>query len=352
MDEQSDSDKDVDDILRELIPDEKPDGDLADEIAPEVGSSEAQISASDSPIAAAQSQGSAQLAGSGESERSDKKIAPLLVAGAVLLAFLAGLAYLVFGRQDAAVSEPATVESSVDNVAADGEADEADDSDADDDVNASLDSDAEEVNEGVTFSENVAEGEIWWGGDDPADITPRQVTEDNPDGALRYLVVQGGLTYIRGFVPNQELADAILEAGRPAWGDNGRDQLVIDPSAAGIEEPTSLYINDLVLFEFNGTELGEEFLPLLDNVAKGLATLPQTRLKLIGHTDSAGSPEINRRIAQERSEAVRDYLVGFGVPPEQIVIEAVGEGDGEDDDSRNADERRVEIVIEPVDAEG
>ena len=76
--------------------------------------------------------------------------------------------------------------------------------------------------------------------------------------------------------------------------------------------------------------------------------LPQHRAKRVmitGHTDKAGSLEVNCRLSQQRAEAVADYLNSRGV--ERRRLEAFGRGSDSPlpgvsaFDPRN---RRVEIV--------
>ncbi len=77
---------------------------------------------------------------------------------------------------------------------------------------------------------------------------------------------------------------------------------------------------------------------------------------LRGHTDSRGTDGDNRVASRLRAESVRDYLVGKGVPAGRIQVIALGEtrpiapnahADGSDDPQGRAQNRRVEIDVEP-----
>ncbi|HTL36039.1 MAG TPA: OmpA family protein [Kofleriaceae bacterium] len=87
----------------------------------------------------------------------------------------------------------------------------------------------------------------------------------------------------------------------------------------------------------------------LDQVAAALQTLAGGQTFVIeGHTDSVGTSDANIRLSGARADAVRAYLVSRGVPPEQIV--AVAKGEGEPVAPNNtaegrANNRRVEIVL-------
>jgi outer membrane protein OmpA-like peptidoglycan-associated protein len=67
-----------------------------------------------------------------------------------------------------------------------------------------------------------------------------------------------------------------------------------------------------------------------------------------GHTDSVGSDENNRRLSQDRADAVRAFLVTKGVPSARISSVGRGEstpiGDNKTPDGR-AMNRRVEIIV-------
>ena len=88
--------------------------------------------------------------------------------------------------------------------------------------------------------------------------------------------------------------------------------------------------------------------PILDQFASGLASQPNTEVRIIGHTDSVGSDEYNDRLSRERAESTRQYLVERGVNPRQIQIAGRGEHEPVADnnsESGRARNRRVEIFL-------
>lgn len=120
------------------------------------------------------------------------------------------------------------------------------------------------------------------------------------------------------------------------------------------EEQGRLVINlSGVLFETGGDQLNPLALNRLDTVARALKAYPDRIIVVEGHTDAQGSDESNRALSQRRADAVREYLEGRGVPPEQI--RSVGKGESEpiasnDTAEGRANNRRVEIVVEGVGA--
>ena len=72
----------------------------------------------------------------------------------------------------------------------------------------------------------------------------------------------------------------------------------------------------------------------------------QTQIEVGGHTDSTGSEYYNRQLSVRRAEAVKNTLIQQGVAPSRI--NAVGYGESYPVSSSHAMNRRVEIVIIPV----
>jgi outer membrane protein OmpA-like peptidoglycan-associated protein len=57
----------------------------------------------------------------------------------------------------------------------------------------------------------------------------------------------------------------------------------------------------------------------LDQVVKAALSFPQMQLRIESHTDSRGSNSSNKKLSQERADAVRGYLLANGVPSTNIV---------------------------------
>jgi outer membrane protein OmpA-like peptidoglycan-associated protein len=102
-------------------------------------------------------------------------------------------------------------------------------------------------------------------------------------------------------------------------------------------------------FEPRSAALLPESLALLTSVAATLETHMDILTLEIGvHTDSMGSDAYNKRLSQDRADAVRRALIGKGVQPLRLV--AVGYGEERPIDSNQTEagrqkNRRVELRI-------
>jgi len=88
----------------------------------------------------------------------------------------------------------------------------------------------------------------------------------------------------------------------------------------------------------------------LDRVAGILQEYPQTIIQVEGHTDQSGPEEYNMRLSQRRAEAVGSALAQRGI--ESGRIRTVGFGESQPISSDPARNRRVELVIVPVEKQG
>ncbi|MBF0159165.1 MAG: OmpA family protein [Magnetococcales bacterium] len=102
----------------------------------------------------------------------------------------------------------------------------------------------------------------------------------------------------------------------------------------------------LLPFDFGSAEIKEESKKFLDQVG-GLMQKEQTAiLEIIGHTDSVGSVEANKRLSLHRAESVKEYLVShFEVG--QGRLRTIGEGPFkplDKNDTANPVNRRVQFA--------
>ncbi len=109
---------------------------------------------------------------------------------------------------------------------------------------------------------------------------------------------------------------------------------------------------DTVYFAFDSSTIPGSERGKLQNVSEWMKTNPDHSLYLAGHADKRGTAEYNRALGERRALAVREYLVGLGVPAASLFTNSYGadrpavEGDTEAAYAKN---RRVQVgvVIRP-----
>jgi OOP family OmpA-OmpF porin len=107
-------------------------------------------------------------------------------------------------------------------------------------------------------------------------------------------------------------------------------------------------IKQTIYFETGNANIKPVSFPLLDEVATVLTDNPEIQVRIEGHTDDRGSNEYNMGLSQERTEAVRQYLVGKGVDATRMEAKGYGESApiaSNKNEAGRAKNRRVEFVI-------
>jgi outer membrane protein OmpA-like peptidoglycan-associated protein len=106
--------------------------------------------------------------------------------------------------------------------------------------------------------------------------------------------------------------------------------------------------SDYLKFDFDKAELRPEDRELLSRIAGILLTSQDYTVSVNGHTDDIGSDGYNQRLSERRAQAVRDYLVKAGLPPEIFTVTGHGKSlplvRGTSEAAR-AKNRRVELGI-------
>jgi outer membrane protein OmpA-like peptidoglycan-associated protein len=104
-----------------------------------------------------------------------------------------------------------------------------------------------------------------------------------------------------------------------------------------------------VMFDFDSSTLKPGASREMDRVAGILNKYNQTMIRVEGHTDSIGSEAYNQTLSEKRAMAVKNALTQRGVDPARI--QTVGYGESQPISSNDAMNRRVNIVIIPIEAE-
>jgi len=103
-----------------------------------------------------------------------------------------------------------------------------------------------------------------------------------------------------------------------------------------------------LLFDFDSDRLRAESKKNLDNLASSLSNFGDSKLLLVGHTDSQGSDEYNLDLSRRRADAVAAYLESRSVSAARVQTSGRGETEpvaSNDTDPGRQQNRRVEAAI-------
>jgi outer membrane protein OmpA-like peptidoglycan-associated protein len=105
-----------------------------------------------------------------------------------------------------------------------------------------------------------------------------------------------------------------------------------------------------IYFERAKYNLLETSFPELNDLVTFMKRYPTVRIRLEGHTDNQGNPELNLELSENRAKEIKKYLVDQGI--DENRIEWIGYGGqrpihikADADESLRQKNRRVEVVI-------
>ena len=138
----------------------------------------------------------------------------------------------------------------------------------------------------------------------------------------------------------------------------GQSYPLAPPVAQAPASSTQYVLSADVLFAFDSATLQPEAAAQLGQILGSIRqTYPYPRIRVEGYTDGIGSDPFNDDLSLRRANAVRDWLIGAGIP--SAVITTVGFGKrnpvapntlagGADDPEGRARNRRVVLVASPA----
>lgn len=109
-----------------------------------------------------------------------------------------------------------------------------------------------------------------------------------------------------------------------------------------------LNIPNDISFDTGSAAIKPELRGVLTQFAQGLKDAPESRVRVIGHTDSTGSDAVNQPLSRDRASSVRNFLADRGISSGRIETEGRGAQEpvaSNDSTAGRAQNRRVEIFL-------
>ena len=108
------------------------------------------------------------------------------------------------------------------------------------------------------------------------------------------------------------------------------------------------YMLDTVYFDFDKANLKPSEIMTLERNLAWVQQNPGAKIRIVGHCDERGTEEYNLALGDHRADAVRNWLISRGVPPEDIDTVSKGEYEPVDpghNETAWAKNRRAEFLI-------
>jgi outer membrane protein OmpA-like peptidoglycan-associated protein len=155
-------------------------------------------------------------------------------------------------------------------------------------------------------------------------------------------------------------AGGALGAGVGAYQDKQQAeferQLAAEQAAHHVEiermqnEVLKLTMSSEVSFDYDSAKIKPSFQPTMNKMATIMERYDQTKIVVVGHTDSDGSERYNQRLSEERAVSAAHYLENKNISRTRVGVEGRGELEPRESNATadgRAANRRVEIYVVP-----
>ena len=138
------------------------------------------------------------------------------------------------------------------------------------------------------------------------------------------------------FAKLREALDSLIKAGKL--------------TVSVVDGQFTVQMADRILFDSGKYAIKPEAKETLVTLTQILTNVAGRKFQVAGHTDSQGSSDFNWRLSGNRSQAVLDFMIDNGMPPERISFAGFGQYQPTASNETPEDmalNRRIEIVLVP-----
>lgn len=107
---------------------------------------------------------------------------------------------------------------------------------------------------------------------------------------------------------------------------------------------------EAILFDTGKSDLKPGGIAAVQEMTAALATIPDRRFQIVGHTDDRGTEEMNWKLSLSRAMSVLRVMRSAGMPPQRISVAGYAwfQPDAPNDtEEGRAQNRRIELVLTP-----
>lgn len=190
-----------------------------------------------------------------------------------------------------------------------------------------------------------------------AGCTYNTPTQTNPtDGAILGGITGAALGSMIGDDTKSAIVGGVIGAAIAQNMANQEAELNQDLAGSGARvintgSQLRVILPENVTFATGSATVADAFRGSLRSVANILRKYPDTKVRVVGHTDNVGSDAINTQLSWDRANAVSRILVGNGVNHTRVTYSGHGSNEPITSNSTavgRAQNRRVEIIITPI----
>jgi outer membrane protein OmpA-like peptidoglycan-associated protein len=126
------------------------------------------------------------------------------------------------------------------------------------------------------------------------------------------------------------------------------DQELENAEVERVGEGIKVTFDSGLLFDFDSAALRTNAEQNLNEFANSMKDFEDTKILIVGHTDSKGSSSYNQDLSERRAQSAADYLMREGLTSNRLIT--VGKGESEpvatnETEAGRQKNRRVEVAI-------